>query len=69
MTVEKPQPLAPTILLPTVRLRERYGVTDRTLSRWVADPDLNFPKPIVINGRRYWQEAGLVVWEIERAKP
>lgn len=68
MTVEKLQPTASKVLLPTVRLRQRYGVTDRTLSRWLVSADLNFPKPIIINRRRYWREADLALWEIERAK-
>lgn len=38
------------------------GVSDMTLWRYLADPELNFPKPIVINRRRYWREADVVAW-------
>jgi predicted DNA-binding transcriptional regulator AlpA len=42
--------------LTTKHLLERYSVCDRTLDRWIANPALNFPRPIVINRRRYWSE-------------
>jgi hypothetical protein len=34
--------------------------------RWQRDAELKFPKPIVINGRKYWCE--LAVEEFERAR-
>ena len=30
----------------------RYGISDRTVDRWVDAGDL--PKPVYIQGRRYW---------------
>jgi hypothetical protein len=33
--------------------KERYGVSAMTLWRWDRDPELNFPKPIRIRGRKY----------------
>jgi hypothetical protein len=33
--------------------KERYGVSAMTLWRWDHDPELNFPKPIRIRGRKY----------------
>ncbi len=30
----------------------RYGISDRTVDRWVEAGEL--PKPIYIQGRRYW---------------
>jgi predicted DNA-binding transcriptional regulator AlpA len=53
-------------LLPTSRTCERYGVGPRTLTRWTNDERLRFPKPLVINSRRYWREADLVEWERSR---
>ena len=32
----------------------RYGVTTRTITRWLEIPELNFPKPEKILERRYW---------------
>lgn len=49
--------------LPTRRVCERYNVTDRTISRWERDPDLNFPQPTVINGRKYYDEVELTAWD------
>ena len=40
--------------LPTRSVCERYGVVDRTIERWIADPKLNFPKPMIVNKRRYF---------------
>jgi hypothetical protein len=36
-----------------ITAKERYGVSVRTIERWEADPELNFPPSILINGRRY----------------
>jgi predicted DNA-binding transcriptional regulator AlpA len=53
--------------LPSKKVWERYGMTDRTLDRWVADPAMGFPQPLLINKRRYFSEAELVAWERRRA--
>jgi predicted DNA-binding transcriptional regulator AlpA len=53
--------------LPTRAVMSRYGVSDRTVDRWVADPCLNFPKPIRINRRRYWDEDALDAFDATRA--
>jgi hypothetical protein len=34
-----------------------------TLWRWQRNPELNFPLPIVINGRKYWALDELEAWE------
>jgi len=49
--------------LPTRLVCERYGVSSRTSDRWVRDPELNFPKPTVINGRNYHDEDALTEWD------
>jgi len=42
----------------------RYGITDMTLWRWLADTTLNFPAPAMrIRGRRFWRLADLEKWE------
>jgi predicted DNA-binding transcriptional regulator AlpA len=56
------------LLLPARRVWERYGTTSRTLSRWISSEDLSFPKPIIINSRRYWRESELLAWERSRAR-
>jgi predicted site-specific integrase-resolvase len=43
------------------RLCERYDVVVRTIDRWLEQGIL--PPPLIINGRRYWDEE-----EIERSE-
>ena len=38
----------------TQGMRERYGVCDKTLDRWVTNGVL--PVPTRIRGRKYWRE-------------
>ncbi|WP_245581918.1 helix-turn-helix transcriptional regulator [Phyllobacterium phragmitis] len=49
------------------QVRSRYHVTDMTLWRWLQNPDLDFPKPTIINRRRYFPEADLIAWERKQA--
>ena len=52
----------------TKQVCQRYnGIVPRTVDRWVKDPELNFPKPKMINGRRYWRLTELEQWERARA--
>jgi hypothetical protein len=53
--------------LPAKKVLERYEITDRTLDRWLADTAMNFPRPLVINHRRYFSEPELTEWERKRA--
>jgi hypothetical protein len=45
---------------------ERFGKSTRTLNRWLDDPDLGFPRPMRIKGRRYFSLAELKKWERRR---
>jgi predicted DNA-binding transcriptional regulator AlpA len=55
-------------LLPTRQVRARFGgISQMTLWRWLRNPGMNFPQPIIINGRRYWREDALSEWEGTRA--
>jgi predicted DNA-binding transcriptional regulator AlpA len=53
--------------IPARYLRERYRVSDMTIWRWLRDENLGFPKPTLINRRRYWILADLEDWEAMRA--
>jgi hypothetical protein len=53
--------------LPGRAVRDRYHVSDMTLWRWLQDAELKFPKPTVINRRRYWLLKELEAWERARA--
>jgi predicted DNA-binding transcriptional regulator AlpA len=46
---------------------ERFSVSDMTLWRWLNDPDLDFPRPIVINHRRYFRLNEIEQWERRQA--
>jgi hypothetical protein len=49
---------------------KRYGnVNVRTVDRWLADPALNFPRPIFVGRAPLWDLAELTQWEITRARP
>jgi predicted DNA-binding transcriptional regulator AlpA len=50
-------------LIPARAIRERQSISDMTLYRRERDKSLNFPKPIVINGRRFWRESEILAWE------
>jgi predicted DNA-binding transcriptional regulator AlpA len=52
--------------LPANQVRARYCVSAMTLWRWLRNPSLGFPKPTIINNRRYWLLAELEAWEAQR---
>ncbi len=54
-------------LIPAKQVCSRYKIVLRTLGRWLENEILEFPKPIVINGRRYFREKALEEWERCRA--
>jgi predicted DNA-binding transcriptional regulator AlpA len=54
-------------LLPARNVLKRYDIADRTLDRWLNNELLGFPRPIVINKRRYFRECELQDWERARA--
>jgi len=45
-------------LLTATQVRQRFGgISDMTLWRWLHDGAVGFPKPVVINRRRYFRVA------------
>jgi hypothetical protein len=49
-------------------LARRYNVTTRTVDRWKANSNLDFPKPdLIINQREYRKVATIEAWERRRA--
>jgi hypothetical protein len=52
--------------LPARKVCKRYQVTARTLARWLDDERMKFPRPLVINRRRYFALADLLAWESRR---
>src|SRR5262249_9133565 len=56
----------PGCKLLTRHLCARYRVSDRTIDRWVKDPRLEFPQPLIINGRRYWDESEIAAFDAKQ---
>jgi predicted DNA-binding transcriptional regulator AlpA len=56
-----------TAYLPAGQVRSRYGISDMALWRWLRNEQMNFPRPLRLNGRRYWKLADLEAWEASRA--
>jgi hypothetical protein len=53
--------------LPATAVAARYGVVPRSIDRWLNRPDLDFPRPDNVNGRRYWWLSQLRNWDRSRA--
>lgn len=56
-----------TTYLPGPATARRYNVTTRCLGRWTTDPKLGFPKPMIVNRRRFFAVGDLEAWERSRA--
>ena len=41
-------------LVPDVVIRSEFGVSAMSIFRWERDPSLDFPRPVIIRGRRYF---------------
>ena len=48
------------------QIRERYNCADRTIARWIADAKLNFPRPIVIRERQFFDRAEVEAFDASR---
>jgi hypothetical protein len=55
-------------LIPDRRVAQRYGVHIRTLARWDAAPNLAFPPPVYLRGRRYRELVQLDEWDRENSR-
>jgi hypothetical protein len=53
--------------IPRRKTAERYGVSVRTVERWESDSNLEFPKSIVVRGRRYDDVDQLDEWDAKCA--
>lgn len=54
------------ILLSNVKTAKRCGVTTRAIYSWIRLPELGFPRPCFINGRRYFSQAEIDRWRESR---
>lgn len=52
------------VYLTARQVRERYGgCSDMALWRWLQDEAMQFPRPLIINGRRLWKILDLEIFE------
>ena len=57
------EPLRAERLTPAHKVADQFGVTRRTLSRWIVDPELDFPQPFAINKRLYFRQREVDAWK------
>lgn len=65
------EPLTPQdidVLIPTSRVADQFGVSQRTLYRWLDDTALAFPKAIKIKTRLYFRLGEIEAWKIQRVR-
>lgn len=56
------------IAAPLARKELLGGISAMTEWRWSHDPEMDFPRPIVINRRKYFRRADLLSWLETRAQ-
>lgn len=60
-----PHSQSTTSFLQARQVRDRYGVSDMTVWRWLRD--LEFPQPVYISRYRYWRLSDIEAWEARQA--
>jgi hypothetical protein len=53
---------------PSLRSQKELGITSRTLTRWMADPRMGFPEPVVLNQRNFFVRAAIEDWKLARIR-
>ncbi len=56
-------------LIPDSKLRKLLGKSHRTIGRWDANPELGFPKPVIINQRKHRRAIEIEAWLNARGLP
>jgi predicted DNA-binding transcriptional regulator AlpA len=56
-------------LIPNKKAAALLGVGPRTLFTWVLQQELDFPRPIKVNGRRYFSSVEIEGWRVKRQNP
>ncbi len=54
--------------LPARAVWERYDVTSMSIWRWLRDPAMGFPRPVLFGRLRYWKLSELLAWEASRPR-
>jgi hypothetical protein len=58
----------PVLIPDSVVAKERYRVHPHTLRRWDDKPELGFPPPVYVNGRRYREVKKLDAWDRKNSR-
>jgi predicted DNA-binding transcriptional regulator AlpA len=58
---------APKTLVPKPVAAVECGVSSRTVSRWIADANVGFPKPVRIKRNLYFARNELEAWKNSRS--
>ncbi|KSV90945.1 hypothetical protein N181_09760 [Sinorhizobium fredii USDA 205] len=56
------------VYLTTSQVLQRYSISEMSLWRWQKNESLGFPRPMIVNKRKFFKEEDLVAWERERAR-
>ncbi len=59
---------AQTDLIPKPAIARELGVSSRTVSRWMEDQNLGFPKPLRLRNRLYFARTALEEWKANRIR-
>ena len=51
-------------LVPFNAVAEDLATSGKTLARWMLDPKMKLPTPIVIASRRYFRRAEIEAWKL-----
>ena len=49
-------------------LADRFGVTTRTVFKWLNDESVGLPRPVFIQRRNYFDREQITAWEVEQVK-
>jgi len=55
------------LIIPAGKAVVMLGISLRTLNKWCDDPQVGFPKTIVISGRKYFRANEIAEWIDRRA--
>ena len=59
---------AVTELVPAREVIAEMHICRKTLDRWLANTELKFPSPVLINRRNYFLRAEIEAWKASRAR-
>jgi predicted DNA-binding transcriptional regulator AlpA len=53
--------------IPATQLAAELGVSRRTITRWLLDVALEFPRPKIVNRRLYFERNSIEAWKAATA--